>query len=168
MRKTIVISAAILLAACGGGSGGSNTATPPAQSELEGVWVYSTASHLTGSACGLDIHGGYESRATLTFRGTSVTGVQESCLILSGNTGGFVVTANLSGTFQTGEVYLTHGAEIYKTLDVTSNGSTQYSGYAMVGNAFKLAQATVGNDGSTAAKRLNGVGFYDQPKFIKQ
>ncbi|PXX45251.1 hypothetical protein [Undibacterium pigrum] len=166
------------LSACGGGSSSSNTAATPVVSELEGTWVYSTGSHTTGTACGLDLRGGYEARTTFTFSGNTITGKKEACAILTGNTGGFIQNDSMTGTFKTGDIYLTSGTESYKTLDITSGGSTQYTGYALLGNKFKLPlpNPNTGADGSTPAKRINtaasvftpGVGLVDQPVFVKQ
>ncbi|MFZ6871840.1 hypothetical protein ACO0LF_07240 [Undibacterium sp. Di27W] len=166
------------LTACGGSSSTSNAPVTPAVSELEGTWVYSTGSHITGTACGLDIHGAYEERTTFTFSGSSITGKKEVCLILKGNTGGFILNDSLTGIFKTGDIYLTSGSESYKTLDITSNGTTQYTGYALLGNKFKLPlpNPNTGMDGTTPAKRVitaasvytPGVGLVEQPVFVKQ
>ncbi|MBC3908252.1 hypothetical protein [Undibacterium umbellatum] len=177
MKKLSLLFIACLTA-CGGGSSTPNTTTTPTVSELEGTWVYSTGSHTTGTACGLDIHGAYETRTTFTFSGNAITGKKEVCAILTGNTGGFIQNDSLTGIFKTGDIYLTSGTESYKTLDITSNGTTQYTGYALLGTKFKLPlpNPATGADGSTPAKRINtaasvytpGAGLVDQPVFVKQ
>jgi hypothetical protein len=169
MKKLMIIVVMLVLAGCGGGGGGQST---PHITDLEGTWVYATAGHTTGGNCGLDLYGGYEQRDTVTFTGSSINDKLETCLILPGfNTGGFFLTSSANGTFVAGNVYMIggiSGTESYKTLDVTYNGSTFYTGYFLTGNTFKLAQPTVGYDGSTPAKRYVGAGFSDQPTYLKQ
>jgi hypothetical protein len=168
LKHPIIIAfLSIILSACGGGGSDSATTTP-VTTDLEGRWIYASAGHTTGSSCGLDAHGNNEQRTTFTFTGSNISGLNEQCLILSGNTGSFVQSNNFAGTFKVGNAYLTYGADTYKTLDVTSNTGTQYSGYAITGNVLKLAAASGSNDGSSADKRLSYVGYFEQPQFIKQ
>lgn len=193
MRRTMVAVFAVALAGCGGGgSGGSSSPSINASSktELEGTWVYSTGSHLTGSTCGLDYAGNPEVRTTYVFSNANVTSQDESCIILpptingiatgsTGNSGSFLKNPASAGTFTIGNVYLTSATDNYKELNVTSAaGTTLYTGYAMnaSGTQFKLALPNASHDGSAPDKRdlvagdiyQPGVGLVVQPIFVKQ
>ncbi len=165
MGKITIAALALALSACGGGSGGSASA-PAAVSDLEGIWVYTSGSHATGSTCGLDSHGGYEQRIKYVFSGSSLKGTLEDCIILQGNTGGFFESQATTGTFVTGGEFLTFNGEVYKTFDVTSSGNPQYSAYNITGTTLKFTQPTTATDGSTPGKRAAGIS--GQKKFIKQ
>lgn len=136
--------------------------------ELEGTWVHTTGSHVSGGTCGLDSRGGYEERTTLTFHGANIKGVSETCWIYKGNTGAFIEYDSRSGTFTVGNVYLTYGTESYKELNITVGNSTQYTGYYLNSNKLEIPLAKGSNDGSSSAKRISGVGYYGQPTFLKQ
>ncbi len=164
MKKIMIATLLAALSACGGG--GSDGATSD-KTELEGRWAYASGGHTTGGTCGLDVHGGYEERDTLIFTGSKVSGIKELCAIASGNTGAFIQTNTYAGTFVLGGVYLTYGGVSYKTIDVTTT-TTQYSGYNLNGDKLKLAQIAFGNDGSTPAKRINGVELTGQPVLLRQ
>jgi|GEM_PF-1429051 len=178
MKITFITVLIALLAGCGGGGSGDSSSSLNASgvTELEGTWVYSTGSHLTGGVCGLDVQGGYEERTTYVFTGTAISGTKETCWIAQGNTGAFIQNDSMTGTFSIGSIYMTAGPESYRELNVTAGGSTQYLGYWLSGNKFKTANPSASNDGTTPEKRFNvaasiyvsGVGLIEQPIFIKQ
>jgi hypothetical protein len=195
--KAVLIAAAlaISLSGCGGGGSGGSSGTSPTAStktELEGKWVYTTGSHLTGGVCGLDFQGNVEVRTTFVISNLNSTRTDETCWLQpvlvngvvtsQGNTGAFIAGSPVAATITIGTVYLTSGADTYKELNITNStdGTTLYTGYAInsSGNQFKLAvpNPNTGYDGSTAAKRnivagdvyVSGVGLISQPTFIKQ
>jgi hypothetical protein len=170
IRPALLIAVASALAGCGGGGDSGGTPTPDASSktELEGTWIYASAGHTTEGSCGLDLYGARETRVTYTFDGSTLRAKQETCVILIGNTGSFVQTNTGTSTFALGGPYMTVGADTYKAIDVTTGARTQYSGYALSGNVFKQAGATVGNDGNTVAARMRGTGFQGAGIFVKQ
>jgi hypothetical protein len=168
-----LLAALILVAGCGGGGGDGGTATPlPATSTLEGVWIYASAKHYTGGACGLDVHGNYEDRITVKFAGSKYDVQIETCLILKGNTGSFIQNNAGSGTFKTGGVFYTLGSRAYSEIDMTitgQNGSTAtvYGGYNISGTELRMTDTSGDFDGTTTDRRQRGVPF-EQPVFIKQ
>lgn len=162
--KRLLLLTAITLSACGGG-GESGIGSP--STELEGTWIYASAGHPTGTLCGQDIHAANEVRSTIKFTANTITQTDETCVITSGVTGVFSTVASITGIFTIGDVYLTFGGESYKKLDITAF-SNYYTGYYLSGSSLKFAGTSVGNDGSTDAKRLNNVGFAEQPVYAKQ
>ena len=181
------------LSACGGGGTSTSTNAPTStdsststdaststnasnKTELEGTWVYASEGHTTGSTCG---GSSIEVRATLTFEGSTLRTVMEHCKyasehIMQNDTGTFVQTSSSTLTVILGDVYMTHGSDVYKTIDFTRDGVTvtTYSGYSVSGNTLKFAALSPypsTNDGNTPATRLRGTeGGLAQPTYIKQ
>lgn len=177
MKKSIVLLLAVLIIGCGGGGGGGDTT--PTTTELEGKWVYSSDGHPTGGACGLDAHGGYGERETITFNYNKYTYKYEACVILSGNTGGYIETDSGTGTFVIGDIVLydsTYPEYQTTAIDFTSQ-TTTYTAYNQTNNNLHIAIPHPPLDGTTPEKRaISTAIFWDSasqslvtnPAFVKQ
>ena len=167
--SAIAASLALSLAACGGGGG--DTASTANDSALQGVWISSTDNHPTGGACGLDIHGAWGKRVTLTFNADgSYAAKSEVCVsLVGGNTGAYFQNNSTTATYVTGGVYLDGGSPALdmKSLDI-SISPTFYTAYNITGNQLKLGVASVANDGSTPAKRAYEFQSLLDPVYLKQ
>jgi hypothetical protein len=166
-----ICAASLVIAGCGGGGGGGNT-SGQGVTPLEGIWIYASAGHRTGTECGLDIHGDYEDRTTVKFTGNTYDVRIETCLIISGNKGGFVLYDIGDGDFRVGGTFFSIGARQYNELDlITANDAgnpiTIYTAYNITGNELRLTEESGANDGSAANRRQTGTPF-NQPVFIKQ
>jgi hypothetical protein len=179
-----IVCLSSILAACGGGGGNgpANSSAGPSSStvatELEGTWIASTDDNTTGSACGLTSSGALGERFTVTFNMNRYTHKSESCVILIGNKGSYLLTDTASGTFSTGDIVLssTDPTMQMRALDLISS-TTAYTSYNLVSNKLRIALPFQTYDGSTREKRAFQIAtFYDpasktlivNPTYIKQ
>lgn len=171
MKTASALACACLLTltACGGGGGGSDqpaaTQNDPA---LIGTWIASTDGHYTGSACGLTIHGAAGERITMTFEGSNYSVKYEACVIVIGNTGGYVMTNQASAAYHTGGIFLETGSAATRMTALDLDVSPPYyTAYNVTGSTLTLGFATATMDGSSAAKRAY-IHQSEDPLFIKQ
>lgn len=171
MKKSFPLLIALLfVVSCGGGGGGGsdNNVNTPATTELEGEWVYSSDGHPTGGACGLDSHGGYGERITLTFNNNQYNYKYEGCWIPSGNTGAYIETENINGVFVIGGIYVNSTDPAYRMTAIDFIATTTgYTSYNLAGVNLKIATASQTADGTTPDKRAFQVDYSD-PIYIKQ
>lgn len=188
MRENLSKTSAIVilssfLAACGGGGGGSTTASSTLSSattasELEGTWVAATDNKYTGTTCGLTPSGAPGERLTITFNMNRYTYKSETCAILSGNTGGYILSEIDTGTFSIGDIVLSSADPTaqMRALDLMSS-KTIYTSYNLVSNQLHIAGPFQSNDGTTREKRAFQIATYFDtashamvvnPTFVKQ
>lgn len=165
MKKVIsLVAIALSLAACGGGGdGGSGPVSPPqpVKTALEGTWIAATDGRMTGSACGLSPSGAIGERETVTFTGNSYTYKAESCVILTGNTGGYISTDSANGTFAIGEITLQSAdpSTQMTALDLMSK-TTSYTSFNITANKLHIAGPFQTFDGKTREKRAFQIASY--------
>ncbi len=168
-KLPIILLATAFVTACGGGGGGDTSASSnPNLAELQGVWIYSSDSHYTGGACGLDNSGNYGRRLTFTLSGNTFTSKDENCLILTGNTGGYIETNSGNGTINIGDIYLTDTSNPdnnLRAIDFITN-TTLYTSYRVTNSKLYLADSLRAYDGSTPALRASYV--TGRVAFVKQ
>lgn len=161
------VACAVVLAACGGGGGGSDSASMGAEeAALQGTWIYSSDNHPSGQSCGLTIHGGYGERTTLTFSNGKYTAKLETCAIISGNTGGYVLTREGSASYRVGGVAL-NGATAATTMTELDMG-TYYTAFNVTSGKLRLATETATRDGSSSDKRAYSYPSGLDPVYQKQ
>jgi len=182
-KTSAIVILSSLLAACGGGGGGSTTASTPLSSattasELEGTWVAATDNNYTGTACGLTSSGAPGERLTVTFNMNRYTYKSETCLILSGNKGGYMLSDTATGTFSIGDIVLSSADPTaqMRALDLISS-KTVYTSYNLVSNQLHIAGPFQSYDGTTREKRAFQIATYFDttsrsmvvnPTFVKQ
>ena len=151
-----VVCSLVIPTACGGGGGSDVTdATRSYLDELQGTWVYSSDDHYTGGACGLDVHGAYGRRLTITITGDSYASKDEFCLILSGNTGGYLESSSGNGTVKVGQIFLnvpSDPSQNMRAIDFISS-STFYTSYRVNQTMLYVADSHNQVDGSTEQLR---------------
>ncbi|MGV0984166.1 MAG: hypothetical protein ACOYB2_06405 [Limnohabitans sp.] len=156
VKHTLPVFSFAFLTACGGGSGSDVTGeTRSYLDELQGTWVYSSDDHYTGGACGLDLHGAYGRRLTITITGNSYVSKDEFCLILSGNTGGYLESSSGNGTVKVGQIFLNvpnDPSQNMRAIDFISS-TTFYTSYRVNQTMLYVADALNQLDGSTEQRR---------------
>ena len=169
------------LSACGGGggsSGAAGTSGVTTASELEGTWIAATDSNYTGTSCGLTASGAPGERLTVTFNLNRYTYKSETCAIVLGNKGSYILADTVSGTFSIGDIVLASSDPTaqMRALDLMGN-TTSYTSYNLVGNQLHVALPFQTYDGSTRDKRAFQIAtFLDpatkqlvvNPTFVKQ
>jgi len=182
MKNIILALSMTALVGCGGGgssdSGSVAPAPAPSKTVLEGTWIAASDSHPTGSACGLSLSGAPGTRQTVTFAANTYAYKLESCIILTGNTGGYVMTDNVSGTFLIGGINVQSSDPTAQmtALDLISQ-TTSYTSFNISGSNLHIAGPFQEFDGSTPAKRAFQINSFfdpvsgkliDNATFIKQ
>lgn len=183
-RINAIVILSSILAACGGGGGGGSTTAGSTSSnattatELEGTWVAATDNNYTGTACGLTSSGAPGERQTVTFNMNRYTYKSETCLIVSGNKGGYMLSDTETGTFSIGDVVQssTDPTAQMRALDLISS-KTIYTSYNLVSNQLHIAGPFQNYDGTTRDKRAFQIATYFDtasrslivnPTFVKQ
>lgn len=167
-----------LLAGCGGSGTDSQNTSATKVSELEGTWIAATDRKYTGGACGLDLQGNRGERTTITFSANRFSYKEEACVILTGNTGSYLATDSVEGTFAIGGITQTSSdpnAQM-RALDLIASPPV-YTSYNLVGNKLRIAIPFQTYDGTTRERRAFQIGSYldtttrklvSAPEFIKQ
>ena len=103
-------------------------------------------------------------RFTLTFNMNRYTYKAESCLILSGNKGSYMLSDSASGTFSIGDVTQASSdlTQQMRALDIISSNTT-YTSYNLVSNQLHIALPFQTYDGSTRDKRAFQIATYYDP-----
>lgn len=170
-----------IIAGCGGGGGGGSSSAASSGSvatELEGTWVAASDRRFIGGACGLDSSGARGQRTTLTFNINRYSFKEESCVILSGNSGSYFETESGSGTFAIGDITRTGSgpSDQLRALDLIS-AKTIYTSYNITAGRLRIAIPFQTYDSTSRDRRAFQTGsYYDSasrtlvstPEFTRQ
>lgn len=171
IRTSLSLAATALLGACGSESGGggpiaeANTSAP----ELIGSWrsdciaVPGSGTTVTGASGGVIVSGGESYRRSISFEQTGeVEFVTEAFAEANCNTN-FARTPSVSYSqyYVGGDTLERNGSDTVE-LDYNLGGSLVYSMFQMVNTdrlyLGEIDNSSVGHDGSSADKRLDGLG----------
>jgi hypothetical protein len=181
-KASAIVTLTLLLAACGGGgdstTAGGTLSSATTASELEGTWVAATDNNYSGTTCGLASSGAPGERLTMTFNMNRYTYKSETCSILSGNKGGYMLSDIATGTFSIGNIVLSSADPTaqMRALDLISS-KTFYTSYNLVSNQLHIAGAFQSHDGTTRENRAFQIATYldtasrtliVNPTFVKQ
>jgi len=155
-----------VLSACGGGgsNGAGNTSGATTVSELEGTWIAATDSNYTGTSCGLTASGTPGERLTITFNLNRYTVKSESCAIVLGNKGSYILADTASGTFSIGDIVVTSSDPTAQMRALDLMGTTTiYTSYNLMGNQLHVALPFQTYDGSARDKRAFQIATFLDP-----